>query len=236
MNIWNQLDQIGKCGKPCPSGGFYCAPYVGPDYESSEPRVMFVGLDHGERRSFNAIERRNSVIDWWEKHPFKDHYQGCIWVAAELLRTCCRLYCQGGCVKVSDPNSDCALRRFSQTNAVRCVGNVQSNMTFRNQSMVRECVRLVFEDIRLLRPQVIVLQGRNRQTGHLQESFLAEARKQRGSCDNSLDFAGAAVTDLRLDHQQIIVASLRHPSHGWLKRDWDKVILPVLGEINRRLG
>jgi hypothetical protein len=102
--------------------------------------------------------------------------------------------------------------------------------------MVPECVRLVFEDIRRLRPQVIILQGRNRQTGHLQESFLAEARKQRGTCDNSLDFGGAAVTDLTLDDPKIVVASLRHPSHGWLKVDWDKVILPVLGEINRRLG
>ena len=97
--------------------------------------------------------------------------------------------------------------------------------------MIPACMPLVFDDIRLLRPQIIILQGRN----HLEKPFVRETERQSAKLENKLEYNGAALADLIWNDQKIILALLRHPSR-WLEKDWERVILPVIGEINNRLA
>src|SRR2546425_9159983 len=117
------LDKIGRCPS-CDQVQMnrYCHTYVGPCY-GREPRVLFVGLDHGDDDFTEAaVDRQQGIVRWFrdEQHEWNPHYQGCVWVASKLFRINCVEDCRERCAR--KPEAECALLHFAQGNAVKCTG------------------------------------------------------------------------------------------------------------------
>jgi len=92
----------------------------------------------------------------------------------------------------------------------------------------------MLREILILRPHVIVLQGRNQGTGHIHEDFkkLAETCGTWEMTDNQL----LSLVRWRDWSFSSIVASFRHPSRGNLSRDWERIIRPAIARAREVLG
>lgn len=220
-----KLDGTGHCD-PCEHAGFYCHTYLGPRYGcDSCVRLLIVGLDHGNgRRTESAAERRRGIINYREGGTeWNFHYQGCIRVSGLIFGSDCAEHCQARCAR--KPESECTLLHFAQANAVRC-SKATGGMAFNRGNRVSDCISLLFSEVQLLRPDVIVLQGRNRRSGHIQVDFKTEAC-QRGEWTDTSDEHVSRIMWRGADCSTVIL-SLRHPSRGWLVRDWGPIIVPAV--------
>lgn len=154
--------------------------YVGPEYAQAVRRIMFVGLDSGQgwwKRLANAREVQSELVAKFRDGGVRwnPHYAGCVRVAASVLGLGCGSTCKEKCRKKT--SSECALLCFSQANAVRCVHSNERNSDCRSQERVKNCLPFLFKEIGVLKPDVIVLQGRNKRSGHLQVSFRNEIER-----------------------------------------------------------
>ncbi len=204
----------------------YCATYVGPYYEKAKLKLLFVGLDHGWGGGPSAKTRQADVLGYRDSEqptPWNPHYRGCIRVAAKILG----LACSGGCVEkcVRRPPEECVLCHFAQGNAVKCVvppkgQPLQDRMTFRGHDRVARCLPLLLEEIGILRPDLIVLQGSRLHWHFKKDATVGEVIRLSNFPNNVSS----------------VVAFFRHPSRGWLERDWEPVILPALSRMRELLA
>jgi len=229
-----QLDATGRCAS-CdrPVTGFYCHTYLGSSYGKGT-RILFVGLDHGnDYRTADANDRRRGIVHWYQekRHGWNPHYRGCIAVAVGILELKCSVDCRHRCCL--KPDEDCALCQFAQANAVRCTG-ADGGMTFSRHDRIRDCLPLVFREIEVLRPRVIILQGRNRGSGHIHRDFQAEARKRGRWEETSNEYVGNIIWNGT--GQAALVVSLRHPARAWLERNWETEIIPAMQTVRQLLN
>lgn len=227
-------DSICPCGvvEPTCSGT-----YVGPAYDASGVRILFVGLDQGQGVKWSPLQ----TLRWYreDRKPWNLHYIGCIRVAAEILNLGCESECQKRCSVL--PEKECALCQFAQGNAVRCVEAHKKSMESRSQERIRQCLPLLFEQIEILRPTVIVLQGRNR-SGHIHEDFKKELRD---GAWGSLEMAEGEIVGRVAWHRfgtftgRTVIAFFRHPSalgHHSFAKNWSSETVPAIQGIRQLLA
>jgi uracil-DNA glycosylase len=234
-DVLRQIDSLGRCAS-CDqlAAKHYCHTYIGPRYGKST-RVLIIGLDHGQDYTENASDRQKQILHYRQVESIpmglNQHYRGCVLVAAETLGFRCATECARRCSFKAE--EECALLHFAQGNAVKCTAGGEG-MTFRRQERIRECFPLMLGEIQILRPHVIVLQGRNQGTGHIHEDFkkLAETCGTWEMTDNELlrvvrwgDWSFSS-----------IVASFRHPSRGYQSRDWEPIIRPAIARARELLA
>jgi hypothetical protein len=182
--------------------------------------------------------RQKEMIEW-PRRPGKEgkwnpHYRGCVKVASYLLDSACLNDCTSRCAlrTSSSPShtteADCVFLQFAQGNAVKCVPSDLSDMSFRGRKRIPACLPLMFEELTVLRPDVIVLQGRNDLSQPLRE-LANQGGVEWKTTPNS--HVGIMVWPT----WQSVIVSLNHPARGWLKRDWDRDIVPALDEARRHL-
>src|SRR5439155_1113279 len=143
-----------------------------------------------------------------EQHEWNPHYQGCVWVGSKLFRTNCVQDCRERCAR--KPEAECALLHFAQGNAVKCTGGA-TNRNFARAERIRDCLPLIFSEIEILRPQVIVLQGRNRGTGHIHREFREEASRRGEWIETESEHVSVISWGGGQPYSEV-VASFRHPS------------------------
>lgn len=242
----NKLDEwANKRGIPpspnsnCPCGVVEPASsgtYVGPAYDASRVRILFVGLDQGLGVNWNPLETLRQYRD--DRKSWNLHYIGCVRVAAEIVNSECRVKCQKKCSTFSE--GECALCQFAQGNAVRCVEAQKKSMRFHSEKRIHKCLPLLFEQIGILRPDVIVLQGRNK-SGHIHEDFKKELREGAWGL---LEITEAEVVGRVTWHRfgiftgPTVIAFLLHPSargrHSFIK-NWSSETVPAIQRIRSLL-
>ncbi len=221
------------------------AAYVGPHYDTRFPRILFVGLDSGRGWgeplvNVHSVQEERVKDCREEQQAWNPHYKGCVRTAAAILGLDCERDCKQNCAKKE--SLECAFLRLSQANAVRCVGVDEKDSDCRSQNRVAKCLPYLFSEICILRPDVIVLQGRNQRTGHLHKSFRQElGRGEWGELQGEeLDLV-QEIRWLKCDAWQgpTWLASLRHPSSlGRLRLEaiWESHYRPAVERIRKHLG
>lgn len=185
-----QLDQWAEAHKVPPAEGAKCpcglekyvcsATCVGTAYTSSKVRILFVGKDHGwdcmsrdARQSqewFEAEYREPKNRLWTSDH--NRHLRRCVSMAAEILGSGCHSECDKKCGL--KPRTDCVLCLFAKGNVVRCVEKEKRAMPCTSGPRIRACIRYLFRQLRILKPDVIIVQGRNKGSGHIHMDFRNE--------------------------------------------------------------
>jgi hypothetical protein len=224
-----------------------CATYVGPAYDATPVPILFVGLDAGQSwkgrlRFLPAKIVQHGILEGYAhgERTWNPHYQGCVRVTAEILQLACKSSCLKKCM--GNESTNCALNCFGQANAVRCVSVNSKGMTFGSHNRVQKCLPFLFQQIGILRPKVIVLQGRNEGTGLIHESFKRELSEGKWGRLKSKE-----VNYVQLIEWQkfggfmgpTILASLRHPSargRRSLLKSWDSHFVPAVETIRNLLS
>jgi hypothetical protein len=206
------------------------ATYVGPGYAAAPVKILFIGLDTGaDSQSYDLLQRRAGILDWYKTNNWNQHYSGCIKVAGYILDSECLQRCASRCTP--QEAQECVLHLFGQGNAVKCVPVGAAGMDFNNRPRISGCLPLMFEEIQVLRPQVVVLQGRN----DLHEPFFTGLSESGGKRERTKrDFISVVTWPNGVERS--IVVSLNHPSHGHLQKDWEPDIIPALDEARRLLS
>jgi hypothetical protein len=250
LDEWAKLEQLPpsdgadcRCGVTKPT---CCATYVGPMYSAASVPILFVGLDGGqpwdaEHHFFDAKTVQDSILRGYthEKRGWNPHYKGCVRVAAEILGLACKSDCPQRCA--GNEGTTCALNCFAQGNAVRCVRLDSKGMTFESQARVQKCLPFLFQQFGILKPKVIVLQGRNVGNGLIHDSFKREL--QEGKWGKLLGEESNCVQLIEWHRYSefsgpTILASLRHPAargRQSLLKSWRSHFAPAIEVIREFL-
>ena len=126
-----------------------------------------MGKDHGDGASSSRtpFDRHRDVAQWYREYvnltahnrPWNPHYRGTVRIDAELSQLACAATCNRSCA--GKRPAECALEHFAQANAVKCVETEKTNRQFEGQRLVQRCLSFLVEEIRILRPQLLVLQS-----------------------------------------------------------------------------
>lgn len=248
-NIQYQLDLIRP--SPCCSDlpeACYCPAYVGSLY-GTKTKILFVGLDAGTSLE-EGFPKTYKTKDWAKsigecyREPrnttWDPLYRGCVRAAGAILGMNCQDTCVDACrIK---PSSECVLSYFSQTNAVKCVPP-KKGKDFYSQDRIVECMgKNLFAEIEVLQPDVIVLQGKNRRTGHIHEDFVHELKIANwGSLSIAEENLLGTIEWARgkLCGRKTVLALFTHPSaRGKLNfsNTWSSEVLPVVPKIHALLS
>jgi hypothetical protein len=249
-NILAELDSIRPTS--CCSGlppACYCPAYVGPHY-GDKTKILFIALDAG---TSDGVENPMTAKEWQssifiggyrekqlgKSNPWNAHYRGCIKTASAILKIPCESECDVAC-RIKAP-SECALAYFAQTNVVKCVPP-KKGMRFEAEDRIARCMPLhVFREIEPLQPDVIILQGRNRGTGHIQEDFQREiVTGQWGTLAMDDGDLVGTITWTRglMAERKTVLASFAHPSargKSNLKNSWTQQVVPSIPKIHALL-
>jgi hypothetical protein len=130
--------------------------YIGSQYDTKvaegNMRILFVGYDFGN--TFASLEQRRTDIEGY-RPPLNAHYNGVVKVLMEIFEQNCE---SGADVQ----NWRSLLVRMAQTNVVRCCvpenGTMQTHAT---QTMWKNCWPHFREELRILRPTLVVFQGKS---------------------------------------------------------------------------
>jgi hypothetical protein len=228
----------------------YCPAYVGPLY-GTKTRILFVGLDSGTSleegfpKTYQAKGWSDSVLGYRQQgekrtRTWNPHYRGCVRTADAILKMDCEPACEYACR--AKPLSACVLPYFSQTNAVKCVAP-KKGMAFYAHNRIVECMgRNLFAEIEVLQPEVIVLQAKNRGSGHIHEDFIRELERAKWGClsvDEENLVGTIAWTRGQLTGRKTVVAFFSHPSalgKKHFKYTWGQEILPSIPKIHALLA
>jgi len=205
-------------------------------------RILFVGLDHGkDTESYDARDSRKWFLETYRGPSRKGwrfggnkHLFGCVQVAAEILNLDCRSRCEEMCDMM--PERECVLCNFAKGNAVRCVESSGEYMKFQSENRVSRCLPFLFEQLELLLPGVIVLQGRTK-AGHIQEDFKQVLNEGNwGHLEMTESKIVGSITWRRFgsDRGPVAIAFFVHPSARGLhsfKIKWETEILPATKRI-----
>ena len=118
----------------------------------------------------------------------------------------------------------CVFLQFAQGNAVKCVPPNSPAMRFKGYKRIPACLPLMFEELTVLRPDVIVLQGRSNLYWPLC-NLASERSVQRKTTANCY------VDIMVWPTWQSVVVPLNHPAMGHLKKDWEAQIVPALERL-----
>jgi uracil-DNA glycosylase len=232
----------------------YRPAYVGPLY-GDKTKILFIGLDLGTSDDARFRSKSPSAREWGDlifheyrtpeknksrNRSWNDHYRGCVRTAAAILKTNCESECGTSCQ--GKPRVECTLSYFSQTNAVKCAPP-KVGRAFKAHHRIRECMaRNLFAEVEILQPDVIVLQGRNRNSGHIHEDFenqLASASWGSLAMDAEGLVGTIAWTRGQLSGRRAVLALFAHPSARGkfnLKNAWVREILPSIPKIHALLA
>lgn len=250
-NLLSRLDSIrpSSCCSDLPAACYYPA-YVGPHY-GDRTKILFVGLDSG---TSDGIGQPMTAKDW-QSFVYSDgyrkrednktnvawnaHYRGCVKTASTILRMACESECGSVCrVK---PSSECVLSQFAQTNAVKCAPP-KSGMAFVAKHRIAPCMaKNLFGEIGVLQPDVIVLQGKNRNSGHIHKDFERELTAGNwGTLAAVEESLVRTVTWSRglMTGRKTVLALFSHPSakgKSNFKNAWFREILPSIPKIHALL-
>ena len=138
---------------------------VGPFYGIRAPRILFVGKDHGDADSSAPTprDRREGILRYYRPggsigtRPWNPHYRGTVALAARVLNLTCATSCLRRCAN-ADPET-CTLYQFAQANAVKCVEASKTSRRFQGHHVIARCLPLLFDEIHMLEPHVLVLQS-----------------------------------------------------------------------------
>jgi hypothetical protein len=213
-----------------------------------------VGLDSGTSGTDGASKaiaakewQRLVFCDGYRKQDDKKanaswnaHYRGCVKTASAILKLACESECGSACrVK---PSSECVLSYFAQTNAVKCAPP-KSGMAFVAHHRIATCMaKNLFGEVELLQPDVIVLQGRDRNSGHIHKDFERElAAGQWGTLAIDDESLVGTITWSRglMAGRKTVLALFSHPSAKGKSNFKNTVlseILPSVAKINALLA
>lgn len=160
LNSNNQIDRCAACQNP----RGYCATYVGPLFQESGRKIVFIGLDAGDSSNpeENPAEVQVRRVTYYRVNgtEWNWHYKATVAMVADLLGLSgCAGQCQQRCARLQD--SGCALLQFAQGNAVKCVKDEHPSRQFDQQDMIPHCLPQMFEELSRIQPEVIVLQGQS---------------------------------------------------------------------------
>jgi len=251
IGLLSRLDSIRpqSCCSDLPTACYHPA-YVGPHY-GDKAKILFVGLDSGTSdgiaKPLTAKEWQSSVfLDGYRKQEGKKrneawnaHYRGCVRTASAILKMACESECGTACGL--KPSSECALAYFAQTNAVKCA-TPKIGMAFVAEHRIAACMAMnLFGEIELLQPDVIVLQGRNRDSGHIHKDFERElAAGHWGTLAIEEESPVGTITWSRgpMAGGKTILALFSHPSakgKSNFKNTWVREIFPSIPNIHALL-
>jgi hypothetical protein len=226
--------------------------YIGKEYGKTELapgkpfRLVIAGIDPGanydeEQKLEGFTECQRDMEACYYGKPFDKHhphYLGVVRTAAAILGnrgTHCLEHCYGGsrCLGDGRPYGElCVLRSFAQPNLVKCVPvENESRETKSTWEMFRNCSQHLFSELEVLKPDLLVFHGKAAQdefTKLLKSQFehraLHDSPKDEGGAPMIYEVIGPS------GEREYFVLYLKHPSHGWLNRQWDyyNVVEPSL--------
>lgn len=250
-NLMSRLDSIRPsscCSDLAPA--CYRPAYVGPHY-GEKTKILFVGLDSGTSDGIPKVLTAKE----WQSTVFSDgyrnqgetnkvqswnlHYRGSAKTASAILKMACASECDGACsVK---PSLECVLSHFAQTNAVKCAPPKRGMAFIANRRIATCMAKNLFSEIELLKPDVIILQGRNRNSGHIHEDFQRElAAGHWGTLAIDDENLVGVITWCfgAMEGRKTVLAMFSHPSargKSNFKRTWVREILPSIPKIHTLL-
>jgi hypothetical protein len=211
--------------------------YIGREYGEPSimpmPRLMIVGMDHGQPCHM-TFEGRREQIEGYEEAPgedFNQHYKGVVRTAAAFLGgygAHCATACKARCSRSGGTTVDaCVLDRLAQPNLVKCVSLNVPNMTCRATDMMRtNCCHHLFAEIGLLRPDIVVVHGVDEKWHVLNHMRLRGIEHQDLADRTGVNDVLYSAPALRCHF-----VFLLHPSRNWMDRTWDARALPTLAYL-----
>jgi hypothetical protein len=215
-------------------------------------KILFVGLDSGTSagttKPMTAKEWQSSIFsDAYRKQEdqktnaaWNAHYKGCVMTASAILKMACGSECGSACrVK---PSSECVLSYFAQTNAVKCAPP-KYGMAFVAEHRIVSCLAMnLFGEVEVLQPDVIILQGRNHDSGHIHKDFERELAAQHWG--NLAIVEGSLVGTITWNRglmagRKSVLGLFKHPAakgKSNFKNTWLREVLPSILKIHGLLG
>ena len=224
------------------SGGDGCMmSYIGRLYGSEATdrrfRLVLVGIDHGDAIGGTFAERREGIEACYQngRKRFNSHYRGLVKTAIAAFGNSgdyCRQKCVASCQKWCDPlASQCVIDRIVQPNSVKCTPRDATSRTSRaTWPMKVNCAHHLANELKRLKPNLVVFHEASAR-GFIPSAFKAcsvdleaieDVRDRVGPVLHKSDSLGAHVL------------FLRHPSRGWLDRQWGTVVVPALNYLRRK--
>jgi hypothetical protein len=160
-----------------------------------------------------------------EDRNWNPHYKGCIWTAAALFSLKCATDCTNRCAQ--KPECECALLHFVQADVLKDLPRNQIDRTFRQTARVKAAMKDLVSEINEIKPRVIVVHG-----VPIHAKFKHFVAKQKVGNVNK----HAWEVQFQNVPFSTFVAFFRHPSRGWLERDWERIILPTIDAIRTKMG
>ncbi len=184
---------------------------------------MFIGLDAGDASNAeeNAAEVQVRRIAYYrvDGTNWNWHYKATVAMAADVLGLSdCLSQCQQRCAQLQD--AGCALLHFAQGNAVKCVKNGQIGMPFKQRGMISHCLPQIFEELKRIQPDVIVLQGKSMEDAFYNLMRSNGTHTTEGLSEKEQTYAG--VMTWRLTGKRSIVVTTHAPSTFRFQGGWDK--------------
>jgi len=250
-DLLSRLDLIrpSTCCSELPANCYRPA-YVGPHYGDGA-KILFVGLDSGTSdgatKPITTKEWQSLVFSGYRKQedkkasaPWNAHYRGCVRTASAILKMACESECGSACRH--KPASECVLAYFAQTNAVKCAPP-KRGMKFAAESSIKTCVETnLFAEIEILQPDLIVLQGRNKKSGHIHKDFEHELELRHWgtlAIDEESLVGTITWTNGSMRGRKTVLAQFSHPSakgKSNFKNAWLGEILPSMPKIHALLA
>jgi hypothetical protein len=200
-------------------------------------RLVIIGMDHGYSTEPEDFLRRQSVIE--EPGKFNPHYRGVIKTAAALFGSAgqhCFDKCVEKCERVAAEQLQaqcCVLRSIAQPNLVKCASG-QGMDCRATTEMFRNCPQHLVEELRELKPDIIVFHGADAKW-----AFPLAVQSANGKLvpvvEGPIDTDSFPVIyELTLENIHCPVLYLPHPSHGHLGRKWESLMVPALQILRSR--
>ncbi len=176
-------DNSAHRGSGCVNPNGFCATFIGPLFDQSPRKMLFIGLDSGREGNgcIDALEWQKRVMEVHhdEGQKWNWHYKASIFLEAGVLGlNQCKYECREACS--GRDLSLCALAHMAQGNAVKCVaaGNITMDFQPNQRGLIPSCLPMTFEEAALIKPDVIVTQGSG------VEDRLYDLMRQRGTVNS----------------------------------------------------
>jgi hypothetical protein len=222
-------DKLDPHGKNCMMS------YVGREFGCDEPfRLVIVGMDNGSLGGGNFEYRRASLERWLKSgnNNFNPHYRGLVKTAAAVFGVAgehCRKKCTKRCQKMLQPSSPCVITKIVQPNLVKCkpvdTVNHKSRAT---RQMRHNCAHHLIEELKLLRPNLVVFHGVNAR----EAVRAAIAPHVLRPIKEIKDTRGPVIYEWQDLSAHLLF--LNHPSYNNLEKQWEPVVVPALDYLRAR--
>ena len=140
---------------------------VGKEYGNNPniPRIVAVGLEGlGKKGIVSTVEVPSDTA-------YNPHYKGVRYVVAYVLRKCAKEEPPANSLKKELRNYNDAVYKYALLNCYKCAFSKRSTNLPHTEAMKEHCQKILFDEIRVLRPDFVIVQMKSNRPHDFEENF-----------------------------------------------------------------